>query len=165
MNDPLNEMKVNKRAYKDLTDEFLELIEEDIEPTKIEPQAFPFEGIEEHTFIGTKQCYFFVRFLVTIYHRFLRAKTLSNERGSKPDEPSLYTQFLSILIHKIKEQKGMEEYLRKIFQQDAYIFFTLDKLFSGITKIVNNQISTDSLTYKILRDDIRDYELEIRRWN
>lgn len=33
--DPLNENKTNKRAYKDLTDEFLELIEEDIEPTKI----------------------------------------------------------------------------------------------------------------------------------
>ena len=38
-------MKVNKRVYKDLTDEFLELIEEDIEPTKVESQEFPFEGV------------------------------------------------------------------------------------------------------------------------
>ena len=53
----------------------------------------------------------------------------------------------------------MEEYLRKIFQQDAYIFFTLDKLFIGILKILNNHISTDSLTYKILRDDVKDYDL------
>lgn len=58
----------------------------------------------------------------------------------------------------------MEEYLRKIFQQDAYIFFTLDKLFNGIVKIINNHITTDSLTYKILRDDVRDYDLEIRKW-
>lgn len=35
--EPLNEAKINKRVYKDLTDEFLELIEEDIEPAQIEP--------------------------------------------------------------------------------------------------------------------------------
>ena len=52
----------------------------------------------------------------------------------------------------------MEEYLRKIFQQDAYIFFTLDKLVTGLVKLVNN-INIDSLTYKILRDDVRDYDL------
>lgn len=67
-------------------------------------------------------------------------------------------QFLSVMIHKIKEQKGLEEYLRKIFQQDAYIFFTLDKLILGLVKLINN-INADSLTYKILRDDMRDYEL------
>jgi histone deacetylase complex regulatory component SIN3 len=94
----------------------------------------------------------------------LRAKSLSAERENKPDEPSLYTQFLSVLIHKVKEQKTMEEYLRRIFQQDAYIFFTLDKLMLGLVKLINN-INADSLTFKILRDDVRDYDLEIRRWN
>lgn len=58
----------------------------------------------------------------------------------------------------------MEEYLRRIYQQDAYIFFTLDKLIIGLIKLVNN-INVDSLTYKILRDDVRDYDLEIKRWN
>ncbi len=58
----------------------------------------------------------------------------------------------------------MEEYLRRIFQQDAYIFFTLDKLMLGLVKLINN-INADSLTFKILRDDVRDYDLEIRRWN
>lgn len=41
-NDQLNEVKSSKRVYKDLTDEFLELIEEDIEPARIEDQNFPF---------------------------------------------------------------------------------------------------------------------------
>jgi histone deacetylase complex regulatory component SIN3 len=141
----------------------LELIEEDIEPSKVESLQFPFEGPEEHTFIGTKHCYFFIRYLVTIYHRFLRAKSLSKEREAKPDEPSLYSQFLSVLVHKVKEQKGMEEYLRRIFQQDAYIFFTMDKLILGGVKLINN-INVDSLTYKILRDDVKDYDLEIRKW-
>lgn len=57
----------------------------------------------------------------------------------------------------------MEEYLRRIFQQDAYIFFTMDKLILGEVKLINN-INVDSLTYKILKDDVKDYDLEIRRW-
>jgi len=63
-----------------------------------------------------------------------------------------------VLIHKIKEQKGMEEFLRRIFQQDAYIFFTMDKLILGEVKLINN-INVDSLTYKILKDDVKDYDL------
>lgn len=57
----------------------------------------------------------------------------------------------------------MEEYLRRIFQQDAFIFFTIDKLILGLTKLINN-ISVDSLTYKILKEGVKDYDLEIRRW-
>lgn len=68
-----------------------------------------------------------------------------------------------MLIHKLKEQKGLEEYLRKIFQQDAFIFFTLDKLILGLVKLVNN-LNTDSLTHKLLKEGVRDYDLEIRRW-
>jgi len=63
-----------------------------------------------------------------------------------------------VLIHKIEEQKGMEEFLRRIFQQDAYIFFTMDKLILGEVKLINN-INVDSLTYKILKDDVKDYDL------
>lgn len=152
----LNEAKTSRRAYKDLTDEFLQLIEEEIQPTKVENLAFPFEGPEEHTFIGTKQCYFFLRYLLTIYQRFARAKALAEERSK--EQPSLYSQFLAVLIHKIKEQKSLEEYLRKIFQQDAFIFFTLDKLVLGLVKLVNN-ISADSLTFKLLKEGVRDYDL------
>jgi hypothetical protein len=82
------------------------LIEEDIEPTHVEDIEYPFEGPEKYTFIGTKQCYFFVRFLVTIYQRFLKAKSFSDEKQkTKSDEPSLYSQFLSILIFKFKDSK------------------------------------------------------------
>lgn len=63
-----------------------------------------------------------------------------------------------MLIHKVKEQKGLEEYLRKIFQQDAFIFFTLDKLVLGLVKLVNN-LNADSLTYKLLKEGVRDYDL------
>jgi len=52
----------------------------------------------------------------------------------------------------------MEEFLRRIFQQDAYIFFTMDKLILGEVKLINN-INVDSLTYKILKDDVKDYDL------
>jgi hypothetical protein len=62
------------------------------------------------------------------------------------------------LIHRLKEQKGLEEYLRKIFQQDAFIFFTLDKLIIGLVKLINN-INADSLTHKLLKEGVRDYDL------
>ncbi len=75
--EPLNEPKSSRRVYKDLTDEFLQLIEEEIEPAKVEELPFPFEGPDEHTFIGTKQCYYFIRYLLTIYQRFARAKALA----------------------------------------------------------------------------------------
>lgn len=42
--EPLNEPKSSRRVYKDLTDEFLQLIEEEIEPAKVEELPFPFEG-------------------------------------------------------------------------------------------------------------------------
>jgi hypothetical protein len=57
----------------------------------------------------------------------------------------------------------LEEYLRKIFQQDAFIFFTLDKLILGLVKLINN-LNADSLTHKLLKEGVRDYDLEIRRW-
>lgn len=164
----LNEYRGGRRIFKDVTDEFLELIEEEVEPVQVEQIDFPFEGPAHNTFIGTKQCYLFLRYLVTLYQRFARAKTLSEERARATDEkareePSLYSQFLGVLIHKIKEQKGLEEYLRRIFQQDAFIFFTMDKLILGLVKLVNN-LSADSLTYKLLKDGVKDYDLEIRKW-
>jgi len=39
----------------------------------------------------------------------------------------------------------------------------LDKLVLGQVKLINN-INTDSLTYKLLREGVKDYDLEIRRW-
>lgn len=76
--EPLNEPRYTKRVFKDLTVQFFELIEEDIEAAKVGNLDFPFEGPEQHTFIGTKQCYFFLRYLLTIYQRFARARTLAD---------------------------------------------------------------------------------------
>ena len=33
----------------------------------------------------------------------------------------------------------------------------------GVVKMVNN-INADSLTYKILKDGVKDYDMELRRW-
>jgi hypothetical protein len=64
----------------------------------------------------------------------------------------------------LKEQKSFEEYMRKILLQDAFIFFTLDKLIGGVTKLVNN-VSNDSLTYNILSEGVKDYDIELRKWS
>ncbi len=64
----------------------------------------------------------------------------------------------------MKEQKSFEEYMRKILLQDAFIFFTLDKLIGGVTKLVNN-VSNDSLTYNILSEGVKDYDIELRKWS
>lgn len=56
------------------------------------------------------------------------------------------------MIFKTKDPKqNFEEYLRKITNQEAFIYFTLDKFIVNVTKLINN-INSDSLTYKILKD-------------
>lgn len=42
--EPLNEPRYTKRVFKDLTVQFFELIEEDIEAAKVGNLDFPFEG-------------------------------------------------------------------------------------------------------------------------
>ena len=88
----------------------------------------------------------------------MRGKQLSEERESKEGEPTAYEQLLAVLVHKVREQKTFEEYLRRIFQQDAFVFFTMDKLLLGVAKMVNN-ISPDSLTHRLLKEGVRDYDL------
>jgi histone deacetylase complex regulatory component SIN3 len=67
------------------------------------------------------------------------------------------------MIFKIKDPKLFEEYLRKISTHEAFIFFTLDKFITSLTKLINN-ISVDSLTYKILKDGTKDYENDLNKW-
>ena len=56
----------------------MQMIEEDEEPAFVEEFSSPFEGPEDgFTFIGTKPIYLFIRFLLTIYQRFLKAKEFS----------------------------------------------------------------------------------------
>lgn len=62
------------------------------------------------------------------------------------------------MIFKLKDQKMFEEYLRKILTQDAFLLFTLDKFILGITKLLSN-LNNDSLTFKILKDGTKDYEI------
>ena len=77
----------------------------------------------------------------------------------------MYAQFLAIMIYKVKDPKqNFEEYLRRITNQSAFIYFTLDKFIISITKLINN-VNSDSLTYKILKDETKDYENELKKWS
>lgn len=77
-----------------------------------------------------------------------------NANDNKDDNH--YNKFLAILIHKLKDKKSFEECLRKIFSQDAFIFFTLDKIISNAIKIIIS-ISSGDLSYKILKDQTKDF--------
>lgn len=51
------------------------MIEEEEEPACLEDIESPFEGPKEgYTFIGTKTIYIFMRYVLTIYQRFVKAK-------------------------------------------------------------------------------------------
>lgn len=43
-------------------------------------------------------------------------------------------------------------------QQEAFIFFTLDKLIGGLCKLIHN-INPESLTHKILKEGAKDCDL------
>jgi hypothetical protein len=76
----LNEPRKDRKVYKDISEQFNDLVEEDVEPAILEHADNPFEGPNEHTFICTKTIYNFLRYLLTIYQRFLKAKETSDER-------------------------------------------------------------------------------------
>jgi histone deacetylase complex regulatory component SIN3 len=42
------------------------------------------------------------------------------------------------MIYKLKDRKYFEEYLRKLFCKNAFIFFTLEKMILSATKTINN---------------------------
>ena len=69
------------------------------------------------------------------------------------------------MIYKIRDKNKnyFEEYLRKLYCEKAFIFFTLEKLIINASKIINN-IPSDPLTYQILKDQTKDYELGIFDW-
>lgn len=114
-----------------------------------------------------------MRFVLTIYQRFLKAKEFSDQRSTvnlgtnaeQEEKIDLYKFFLTILIYKIRDKNKncFEEYLRKLYCEKAFIFFTLEKLITSAAKVINS-IPSDSLTYKILKDQTKDYELGIFDW-
>lgn len=53
----------------------MQMIEEDEEPVQLEDQESPFEGpAHGYTLIITKPIYIFMRYVLAIYQRFLKAK-------------------------------------------------------------------------------------------
>jgi hypothetical protein len=65
--------------------------------------------------------------------------------------------FLIALTLKFKDQK-LPDYLRTILKKDAFMFLTLDKIINNQTKIINN-ITPDTITYKIIKDGVKDFEV------
>lgn len=53
--------------------------------------------------------------------------------------------------------------MRKIFCKNAFIFFTLEKMIFSAVKVINN-IATDSLSFQIIKDQTKDYELGAVDW-
>lgn len=78
-------------------------------------------------------------------------------------ELTLYNLFLCSLIFKLKDQK-LPDYMRILLKKDAFIFLTIDKLINYVNKIFTN-INSDSLTYKILKENTKDFEMEIKKWD
>lgn len=64
---------------------------------------------------------------------------------------------------KDKDKRAFEDYLRKLFCKDAFIFFTLDKMILNVARLINN-ISSGSLTFRILKDLTKDYEHGLFDW-
>jgi len=80
---------------------------------------------------------------------------MDTAEGERP-KIDIYKFFLTVMIYKIKDKKYFEENLRKLFCKNAFIFFTLEKMIIGAAKTINN-ISTDSLTFQIIKDQTKDY--------
>lgn len=102
-----------------------------------------------------------MRAILTLYQRFLIAKEYDEK--DKKGFQSNYANFLSVLIYKIKEKKVFEDLIRKIFSQDGYIFYTLDKIVNIAIKTISS-ITNNDLTYKILKNNTKDFELELFGW-
>jgi hypothetical protein len=58
----------------DENEEFEDLIEEEIPTINLKDLPSPFEGPVGHSFFGTRTHYHFVRYLLTIYQRFVKAR-------------------------------------------------------------------------------------------
>ena len=53
--------------------------------------------------------------------------------------------------------------MRKLFCKNAFIFFTLEKMILSAAKIISN-ITAESLTFQIIKDQTKDYELGAFDW-
>ena len=111
--------------------------------------------------IATKPVYIILRAILTLYQRFLIAKEY-DEKDRKGSQGH-YMNFISVLIHRLKDKKVFEDLLRKIFNQDAYIFYTLDKIITIVIKAITS-ITNNDLTYKILKNNTKDFEFELFGW-
>ena len=81
--------------------------------------------------------------------------------GQRP-QIDIYKFFLNVMIYKIKDRKYFEEYLRKLFCKNAFIFFTLEKMILSAAKTISN-ITAESLTFQIIKDQTKDYEKLLKK--
>lgn len=69
-----------RRKVIDENEEFEDLIEEEILPINLKDLPSPFEGPTGHIFYGTKTHYHFLRYILTIYQRFCKAKEFAEAK-------------------------------------------------------------------------------------
>jgi hypothetical protein len=100
-----------RRKALNENEDFEDLIEEDIPTINLKDLQSLFEGPAGHSFFGTRTHYHFVRYLLTIYQRFLKAKELSFAKEDDKNGGNTYTSsekydlFRHIMSHKLKDPK------------------------------------------------------------
>lgn len=55
---------------------------------------------------------------------------------------------------------NQDETIRKIFDKNAFMFLTLNKLVERASRIINNP---DDVSVRIIREDMRDYDCGIKK--
>ena len=157
-------MKKEKKKATDFTEAFYEMIEEMPQYINYQDIESPFEGPSGHVFVGTRCHYHFVRYLLVIYQRFIKAREIIRALEEKEEKSAFvvgerYGRFKSLLLTRIKDPK-IDDYIRKIFEGNAFLFLTLSKLIQKVVKTINN---ADDLSNNVIKSDTKDYDLEIKR--
>ncbi|KRX11039.1 hypothetical protein PPERSA_01238 [Pseudocohnilembus persalinus] len=128
-----------------------------------EIQYLPKQSKKNIVFYGTRYFQIVIRFIFTVYERFLKAKEESkvfekNEKTQNLTQDEIteiankrYELFKQILYisFKQKDQNKMEDQLRSVFGKSAYLLFTVEKLMSQLCKAISSFASED-LSKKLL---------------
>lgn len=124
----------------------------------------PQNGEGSHLILyGTKYMYLFIRLFYTLYERLIKAHEISKSFEDNKKCASLseseksemaakrYDTFKVILLHffKHKDTTQFEDFLRSLFGDYSFLFFTIDKLIGQTSKILSNFVS-DDLSKKLL---------------
>lgn len=70
-----------------------------------------------------------------------------------------YDRLKNVLMSKSRDV-NQDETIRKIFDKNAFMFLTLNKLVERASRIINNP---DDVSVRIIKEDMRDYDCGIKK--